>query len=389
MLFASMAVSAEEGSSEWVFMAAKDRAAVHRGANVDTAIYARVAEDAVVKVRLHRRMADCPSGWYARAEGGYICGRHLSPTDAQAEKPGVEDDPNLRVGSVAVMVTSRKVDVFKKKSSFLRGHSDAVLLKGSVLTTVGEEQRKGKSYYATRQGWFVPKEDCVVLNKEVSTLAIDVTGGAALPGAVVTGRDVKVYDAPSDIAKVNKTLSRWSQIPGTVTQVPKPNDAFVALPGGGYVRDDRISRYRRAPMPKHFEAGERWIAVDLEQQLVTAYEGETPVRIIPCSTGIRGNTEKGQYTISRKLKQQTMRLRNCRVRVEDVQWVMYYDEEDSIAFHSAYWHDDFGTPVSHGCVNVPPDDARWLFEWSAPKTASTDSVTVPLPRGSGTKVVVF
>jgi hypothetical protein len=50
--------------------------------------------------------------------------------------------------------------------------------------------------------------------------------------------------------------------------------------------------------------------------------------------------------------------------VEEVPWTMYY--WGSFALHGAYWHDDFGQVRSHGCTNLAPADARWLFEWSSP-----------------------
>ena len=55
--------------------------------------------------------------------------------------------------------------------------------------------------------------------------------------------------------------------------------------------------------------------------------------------------------------------------VEQVPWTMYY--WGSFALHGAYWHDEFGNVRSHGCTNIPPIDARWLFYWSEP----------PLPTG--------
>jgi hypothetical protein len=337
---AARAFAGETESKEFVYMIAEDRCGVHSGSNENTAIYARVGEGAIIKVRFKRKMADCKEGWFERADGGFICGSHLQPTDARAERPAMEDETNIRDGYIPVVITRKKSSVFKKRSSFERGHSDAVLLKGSVLMVQKDKaERKGKPFYETRQGWFVPEEDCEILPPGVLSLARDVS-------------------SISDISEAAKT-------------------------------DSRLSLFRQATIPKDLTQQERWIAVDLEKQLLTAYEGERPIRLMRCSTGERGNTEKGKYRITRKLKQQTMELRMNRVRVEDVQWVMYYDEEESIAIHSAYWHDNFGTPVSHGCVNLPTDDAKWLFDWTAPQAALTDSVVVPKPKGSGTRVIVF
>ncbi len=50
--------------------------------------------------------------------------------------------------------------------------------------------------------------------------------------------------------------------------------------------------------------------------------------------------------------------------LKDIPYVQYFRE--GYALHAAYWHDDFGTPRSHGCVNLAPDDARWLFWWTEP-----------------------
>ena len=86
---------------------------------------------------------------------------------------------------------------------------------------------------------------------------------------------------------------------------------------------------------------------------------------------------------------QTMRLRLGQVRVEDVQWVQYYDKKDGIAIHSAYWHHDFGKRKSHGCVNLAPDDAKWLFGWTSPTLHETDSERYGGYGDDGTRVVVF
>ena len=51
--------------------------------------------------------------------------------------------------------------------------------------------------------------------------------------------------------------------------------------------------------------------------------------------------------------------------IAEVPWVMYYFK--NYALHGAYWHNDFGTTRSHGCTNISPADAKWLFYWSTPK----------------------
>jgi lipoprotein-anchoring transpeptidase ErfK/SrfK len=71
--------------------------------------------------------------------------------------------------------------------------------------------------------------------------------------------------------------------------------------------------------------------------------------------------------------------------LQDVPWIMYFSGD--VALHGAYWHDRFGAPHSHGCVNLSPKDAQWLFNWTAP-TAGPYNWTLPKPEDQGTWVWV-
>jgi hypothetical protein len=334
------------------------------------------------------RTEDCPEGWFERRQGGFICGEDLEKTDKAEEQPSPEDLPEIREGLEAVMVRKRGVPLFRRYRHVGKRTPDVELLKGSVLTVRRMVPKDGEQYYETRQGWYVRVDGTEKLPPAIESLGVDA-GTNGFPGAVVIGREVPVLAAADEGSTVKGRLDRWSVIKASGQTPLSKNGDFVALPDGGFVHDRHVARVRTAPLPKHLGAAERWIAVDTAEQLLHAYEGKALVRIIPASTGKRGNTHEGNYRIQKKLRRQTMQLRMSRVRVEDVQWVMYYDKDDGIAIHSAYWHDDFGTPVSHGCVNLPQEDARWLFEWTDPVSLPGDSVRLPLPRDSGTRVVVF
>lgn len=112
---------------------------------------------------------------------------------------------------------------------------------------------------------------------------------------------------------------------------------------------------------------ERRIDVDLSSQWLTAYEGELVVYRAPVATGRDGfNTPTGSYAIYDKLRVQTMTGSTGSESwyVPDVPWVMYV--VGGVALHGTYWHDRFGTGtrMSHGCINLGMDDARWLYEWA-------------------------
>jgi lipoprotein-anchoring transpeptidase ErfK/SrfK len=108
-------------------------------------------------------------------------------------------------------------------------------------------------------------------------------------------------------------------------------------------------------------SGERWIDVDLSHQQLVAYEGDTPVYWVTVSTGLPGTpTVTGQYRIYVKYPAQTMS--GPGYYLPDVPYVMYFYLGYGI--HGTYWHNNFGQPMSHGCVNTPTPDAQWLYDWA-------------------------
>ncbi len=109
----------------------------------------------------------------------------------------------------------------------------------------------------------------------------------------------------------------------------------------------------------------RWIDVNLTTQTLVAYEGETPVMQSLISSGMwQFPTVTGEFRTWMKYESQDMTGYHLgyNYRLDDVPYVMYFFED--YAIHGAYWHNNFGTPMSHGCVNVTPLDAEWLFNWA-------------------------
>ena len=108
--------------------------------------------------------------------------------------------------------------------------------------------------------------------------------------------------------------------------------------------------------------GVRWIDVDLTQQMVFAYEGDTVVNSFVVSTGTwLTPTVTGRHKIYVKVRVQDMSGPGYYLR--DVPWVMFFSGDYGI--HGTYWHNNFGTPMSRGCVNLTIDDAAWLFNWAS------------------------
>jgi lipoprotein-anchoring transpeptidase ErfK/SrfK len=106
---------------------------------------------------------------------------------------------------------------------------------------------------------------------------------------------------------------------------------------------------------------QRWIQVNLAKQRVIAWDGDRWVDAMIVSTGKDSTpTPTGVYEIY--VKHRETRMRGDDYDISDVPHVMYFT--GGYGFHGAYWHNSFGTPVSHGCVNLAPDKAKWLYNFA-------------------------
>jgi lipoprotein-anchoring transpeptidase ErfK/SrfK len=143
-----------------------------------------------------------------------------------------------------------------------------------------------------------------------------------------------------------------------VALLPTPTATLTATP----LPTPTSTRVSGEPPPST-ALGEKWIQLDLSEQRLTAYEGETPMLTALVSTGIaRMPTPLGEYTIFRKVRSQVMS--GPGYYLPNVEYVSYFHK--GYAIHGTYWHNNFGHPMSHGCVNLTNADAQWIYEW-APK----------------------
>lgn len=107
----------------------------------------------------------------------------------------------------------------------------------------------------------------------------------------------------------------------------------------------------------------KWIEVILAEQRLIAWEDGRAVLSASISSGtLKHPTVRGSFKIYKKYVRQ--RMRGQGYDLPNVPFVMYFT--GSYALHGTYWHNNFGRPMSHGCVNLPTGTAGWLYEW-APK----------------------
>ena len=167
--------------------------------------------------------------------------------------------------------------------------------------------------------------------------------------------------------------------------VPQSRRAALGRLSGGFaalvVAISAPGRYASAqemidPGPGRWQTGWNEVVVSLGAQRLWAYEGEQSVLTTFVSTGTAETWEVetpiGQWRILVKLPIETMTgtVNGEPYQVEDVPYVMYFTDEGH-ALHGTYWHSSFGTPMSHGCVNLPMDVAEWMYRWAPEGTAVT------------------
>jgi lipoprotein-anchoring transpeptidase ErfK/SrfK len=150
--------------------------------------------------------------------------------------------------------------------------------------------------------------------------------------------------------------------------------------------------------PIHPDAPDIRIVVNIAQQTLACFEGKNEVYYALVSTGIQEDmngkrtdwgTTPGVRPIWRKLVSVHMSGGTIGggYDLPGVSWTSLF-EGQGVAIHSTYWHNNFGEQMSHGCVNAAPEDAKWVFRWTAPSVAyDPGDLTIGMPGGTTVNVV--
>lgn len=249
----------------------------------------------------------------------------------------------------------------------------------------------GPTFATTLRGTFVPDAPLSEAVTAPGSYGVALSRGGAwrLPVAFIARTAQRFAYAPeTGHLSPADALSRTAV--SIVEQRRIGREDFV-IDSEGYLLKARQLRVARAlTRPTEVPEGSQWIHVDLGSQTLVAYEGNEPVFATLVATGKRGfETPEGVFKLESKHVSVTMdgdASQEERYRIEDVPWTMYFS--GSYALHGAFWHDRFGSPRSHGCVNLTPADARWLFDWSTPTVPSALHGRY-VARGEGATFVVI
>ncbi|MHA7628256.1 L,D-transpeptidase family protein [Corallococcus sp. M7] len=348
-----------------------------------------VAQDMRVKWQGAMRGPDCD--WVQLQPRGWVCERYL---EQNFREPRVRPLPRVEEGALTPGVYARVVGHRVRAYPSLalaRRRKQGVLLKGSVtVKLLGQVKVGRRTFWRTSDGQYF--EARVLREHRPSDFSgLDAEALASLPmpfgwaqSRTAPRTDVVVRKAPDAKAERETTLP-----PRTLVSVRElsPDGQWVRIAEDHWVARDDLHVAWSLASPSIVEPGARWLDVDLEAQTLIAYEGDRPVYATLISSGKPGtDTPEGLFRIWVKFAEADMTgsMGKASYRVATVPWTMFF--EGDFALHTAYWHDRFGEPVSHGCINLAPKDARALYGWTTPEVPTGWSMVHAMPDDPGTWV---
>lgn len=225
---------------------------------------------------------------------------------------------------------------------------------------------------------------------------VDMTKGWELPLAFVHREGAKRYDISRRALDPAGDLPWHSAVQLTGRSRRIGDKRLVEAKDGTWVRDSDVAiAVKPSELPSFAKGNVKWIDISILTQTMVLYEGKTPVYATAAATGRDGlgdpkktfSTVRGTFRIRDKHVTTTMDSHEVdnKFELRDVPWVQYF--EGGYAIHASPWHDDYGKPRSHGCINLSPIDARRVFLWTEPKVPDGwHGVTAGPTTGEGTIV---
>jgi len=318
----------------------------------------------------------CKDGsWYEATPFGYVCtslGFHVSDTPS-SNRYGV---PPAKVSThlpyqYSRVITKRAPRYFRiptveeekqaRRAMEKKGSSPEVvssLMEGDYFLALAEKETRktdGAVFYRTVRGRYVRESDVELRNPDVVRGEELGRNGWTLPVAFVYGEDRNLLEVDGGKTRIIGKAQKHARFV-IAEELSVDGVAYVAGKPGAVKRDE-VRVVRKAKRPSGVPANGKWIHVDLGEQTLVAYQGDKPVYATLISSGKEGyEPPTGLFEVQQKYISTTM---NATDPIDG-----FYEVEE---VHGAYWHTDFGKVRSHGCTNIAPVDARWLYYWSEPE----------------------
>jgi len=347
-------------------------------------------------VKRRVRGPGCGGDWIELLVGGYLCS---TETESTSLEPGGPKYPVIKKGKIlpfSYMMIGRDGGTEYFDMSDAQADLPLTFLSPGFGRTYRSVVREyGLSFYETTRGTLVPTEDAFrVSGSKFRGVMLrggsdagrrsgrdDVAGGRragrrsgrgdsgdrgrSLPLVFTYRRRTPVYSSPG--RRVKKRIKRFLVFRVVRAVQDRRRIFYYKIEPNGFVRARDVRLAAWVAPPYEVNDGEKWVDLDISQQTLVAYEGSRPVYATLMSSGRGNRTPTGVFRVWAKLAATDMSNDPEAERpysMWNVPWTLYY--KAGYAIHGTYWHSGFGTKRSHGCINLSPRDAKWVFDWSSP-----------------------
>ena len=330
----------------------------------------------------------CQLPWWLVGPNAWMCPDNATLSESTSSI-GNPTTPTTREVLGHVLVGNNGALGYDRREDVDVATPSAEMRQGFMLGYVQAFGSGESAVLLTTHGFWVPARDVQHL-KPSDFQGAPVDGELDL--AWVFTKHAQVYSAPDVRRRPPQFIDRLTQV---VVQGQQQRTSGLWLKfEGGWLKSTELRVPELQQAPTSIKTGEHWIDVDTEAQTLVAYVGPRPVFATLVSTGKgKPGTEQatpvGTHRVWVKLIQSDMdNLDTAEAKsvyaVEAVPNVMFFD--GGYGIHGTYWHDEFGVSKSHGCVNVSPADARWLFKFVGPRLPVGWSAVLPTAIEPGTVV---
>ncbi len=313
-----------------------------------------------------------------------------------AEQKRKEEEAKKRAEEQRIREEEERQERLAKMGKLPLHPEHPFLEKGFIITAVMKVKDKGRSWWRTTRGGYLETSKVYRRgNPKVLELGEEIGEESGFPFGFI-GDDKEPVYGRQESGKLQRVSSlTYRTFVDGAELVTEGEREYMRTADDRYIRVSDLRLAKAQPRPEGVGETERWIDVDLKQQLLVAYEGDRPVFTTLVSTGRKGTEEEpfdtptGTFRIKTKHVSSSMdgnTASDGNYSIQDVPWAMFF--EGSYALHGAFWHSGFGGRRSHGCVNLAPGDARWLFWWVGPELPEGWHGAAAHDDAPGTVVVV-
>jgi lipoprotein-anchoring transpeptidase ErfK/SrfK len=313
---------------------------------------------------------DVPLDEEGRAIGGIP--DHAKPMDQSVRFGGNGDDTVpwwLKGGRAIPNLSAFKAPPYAVIADRLKRHAGVAL----IGTFVADEAAGGRRFAITTDARLVPADKLKA--DSGSPFHGREIRSVGLPAAFVRAEKAHFYQLEGGRFEKGEPVAHREFVPLTGNVRMSGGTRYVEARAGGWLRSNDLRTIAKSSsLPAFAKRGVRWIDVSILNQTLVLWEGQEPVYATLVSTGRDGlgdpktthSTPVGTFNVFQKHVTTTMDsdVADHEFELRDVPWVQYF--KGSYALHAAYWHDDFGRSRSHGCINLSPVDARYVFMWTTP-----------------------